>query len=292
MTRIKRQHLREPVDFELAVYWEFGEGQVGSCQPRARDVSDGGMRLQSPIVIEPGMHVFLDVAQYGFPLEGVIRYCVPDNGEFRIGLEFSTATRKSMEPPPKDIDYYDVLQLSPKADLETIHRVYRIMAARYHPDNPESGDQEKFLLLSDAYKILSNPERRSQYDGMRGEEIQRPLPLFQAKAFVDDKEGEANRRLGVLCLLYAQRRRDTNHPHISLLELEETMGIPREHLEFTLWYLKQKRYVALSDCADCCLTVDGVDYVEEHAPAQTILTKLLQTAGASGPQSVRAPSTT
>ncbi|HMC58585.1 MAG TPA: DnaJ domain-containing protein [Candidatus Solibacter sp.] len=285
MTKIKRQHLREPVDFELVVYWEFGEGQVGSCQPQARDTSDGGMRLQSPIRIEPGMHVFLDMPQYGFPLEGAIRYCVPDDGGFRIGLEFSSTTRQSMQPLSKDIDYYDVLQLSPKADLETIHRVYRIMAARYHPDNPESGDQEKFLVLSDAYKVLIDPARRSQYDAMRGAEKQQgPLPVFQARAFVDDKEGEVNRRLGVLCLLYAQRRRDTEHPRISLLALEETMGIPREHLEFALWYLRQKRYVEMSDGADCSLTVDGVDFVEEHAPAQTILTKLLQTAGpSSGP---------
>jgi curved DNA-binding protein len=282
MTIIKRKHVREPVDFPLVVYWEFGEGQVGSCQPQARDVSDGGMRLQSPNRIEPGMHVFLDVAQYGFPLEGVIRYCVPSEGGFRIGLEFSSATRQSMKPPPKDIDYYDVLQLSPKAELETIRRVYRIMAARFHPDNPDSGDQERFLLLSDAYKVLSDPEHRSQYDAMRGEEKQLPLPVFQNKAFVDDKEGEANRRLGVLCLLYAQRRRDTEHPNTSLLELEETMGIPREHLEFTLWYLRQKRYVLMSDGADCSLTVEGVDFVEEHAPAQSILTKLLQRAGTTG----------
>jgi len=74
MTKIRRQQLREPVDFELAVYWEFGDGQVGSCQPHALDLSDGGMRLQSAIRIEPGMHVFLDMAQYGFPSEGVVRY--------------------------------------------------------------------------------------------------------------------------------------------------------------------------------------------------------------------------
>jgi hypothetical protein len=43
----------------------------------------------------------------------------------------------------------------------------------------------------------------------------------------------------------------------------------------------------MSDGADCSLTVDGVDFVEEHAPAQTILTKLLQTAGPSVPVPVR-----
>lgn len=279
----QRQHFREEVDFELAVYWEYGEGAVGSCRPRARDVSEAGMRLESEVRIEPGQHVYLDVAQYGFPLEGVIRYCEPEGERFRIGLEFSSGAKHNMQPSSRDIDYYEVLQLSPKADLETIRRVYRIMAARYHPDNPESGDQEKFLLLSEAYKILSDPERRIRYDAMRGEERPRPMPVFQSKAFVDDKEGEANRRLGVCCLLYGQRRRDTEHPQVSLLALEETMGIPREHLEFTLWYLRQKKYVEMSDGADCSLTADGVDYVEEHAPSNSVMMKLLHRGSLRSP---------
>jgi len=282
MTQIKRQHFREKVDFDVTVYWEYGDGQVGSCRPRARDLSDGGMQLLSPVRIEPGLHVFLDMAQYGFPLEGVIKYCVAEDAEYSIGLEFSSATKESIQPPNRDIDYYEVLQLSPKAELETIHRVYRIMAARFHPDNPESGDQEKFLLLSEAYKVLGDAGRRARYDAMRTEEPQRPLPVFQAKAFVDDKEGETNRRLGVLCLLYGQRRRDPEHPDMSLLEIEELMGIPREHLEFTLWYLRQKRFVERGDGAQCNLTAEGVDYVEEHSPNNSLITKLLQMGSWNG----------
>lgn len=291
MTQIKRQHSREHVDFEITVYWEYGDGQVGKCHPQAQDLSDGGLSMLSPIRIEPGQHVFLDMPRYGFPLEGVIRYCVPEASQYRIGLEFSSAAKPSAAPPAADIDYYEVLQLSPKAELETIHRVYRIMAARYHPDNPESGDQERFLLLSDAYRILSDPGRRSQYDSLRQEEPQRPLPVFQAKAFVDDKEGEANRRLGVLCLLYAQRRRDPEHPNVSLLDIEEMMGVPREHLEFTMWYLRQKKYVERTDGADCSLTADGVDYVEEHSPTNTLMMKLLHMgpANGAGPETKSSP---
>ncbi len=37
-------------------------------------------------------------------------------------------------------DYYEVLELSPAAETETIHRVYRLLAARYHPDNAQTGD--------------------------------------------------------------------------------------------------------------------------------------------------------
>ena len=275
MRQIKRQHFREPVDFEVAVYWEYGDGQVGTCHPRAWDLSDGGMRLESPVRIEPGMDVFLDMAKDGIPQEGKVRYCVPQGGLYRIGLAFKSSASQSAQPPSREADHYEVLQLNAKADRETIHRVYRIMAARYHPDNPESGNQEKFLLLAEAYKTLSDPERRSQYDALRVEEQQRPLPVFQAKAFVDDKEGETNRRLGVLCILYAQRRRDPEHPHVSLLEVEDMMGIPREHLEFTLWYLRQKNYVERTDGSDCSLTAQGVDFVEEHSPANQLLVKLL-----------------
>jgi len=177
-------------------------------------------------------------------------------------------------------DYYEALQLSPKADLETIHRVYRIMTARFHPDNPESGDRERFLLLSEAYRVLSNPDTRAHYDSMRESETPRPLPMFQARSFVDEQQGERNRRLGVLCLLYSQRRRNSDHPGVSLLELEELMAIPREYLEFTLWYLKEKKHVAMTQGADFSLTADGVDFVEEHTPAHAMMRKLLLCAGA------------
>jgi hypothetical protein len=103
---------------------------------------------------------------------------------------------------------------------------------------------------------------------------------------VDEKEGEVNRRLGVLCLLYSQRRRDPEHPSISMLELEELMAIPREYLEFTLWYLKAKKYLEMNDGADFSLTASGVDFVEEHAPAHALIRKLLQDTGgmpATGP---------
>ncbi|HTS61911.1 MAG TPA: DnaJ domain-containing protein [Candidatus Acidoferrales bacterium] len=275
MPKTTRQHDREPVDIQVVLYWEDAAGEVHSIRPRACDLSPSGICLLSEVELEPGILVCLDVRRYGVPVEGVVRYSVRDGSAYRIGVEFSGHKQTMADPFAKDVDYYEVLQLSPRADMETIHRVYRIMAARFHPDNPESGDQERFLQLSEAYGILSDPARRAQYDAMRGTEPQRPLPVFQAKAFVDDREGEANRRLGVLCLLYAKRRRDCEHPSLGLLELEEMMSIPREYLEFTLWYLKQKRYVETSEGADFHLTATGVDYVEANAPAKPLLHKLL-----------------
>ena len=64
----------------------------------------------------------------------------------------------------KRIDLYELLQLSPNADPETIHRVYRVLAQRLHPDNQETGNASQFRELTEAYNILSDPERRAQYD--------------------------------------------------------------------------------------------------------------------------------
>src|ERR1700687_5664825 len=63
-----------------------------------------------------------------------------------------------------DIDHYEVLQIGRNADSETIHRVYRIMAARFHPDNPRTGNTETFLLLKRAYEALADPDLRAKYD--------------------------------------------------------------------------------------------------------------------------------
>ncbi len=274
--KTKRRYLRVPADFRVSLYWEDKAGRVSTLNPRTLETSEGGMGLESPQAIDPGNHVYMQAARYGFPLEATVRSCHARGEVFRIGVEFSETTRLLAQGVAVDTDYYEALQLSPKADVETINRVYRIMAARFHPDNAESGDTERFLLLSEAHRVLSNPDTRARYDSARQTETPRPLPMFQARVFVDEKEGEVNRRLGVLCLLYAQRRRNHDYPSVSLLDLEELMGIPREYLEFTLWYLKEKKYVEVSQGADFCLTASGVDFVEERIPAHTMMHKLLQ----------------
>ncbi len=63
-------------------------------------------------------------------------------------------------------DYYEVLGLSRSCTLEDIKREYRKLARKYHPDvnngNPEA--EEKFKEISEAYAVLSNEEKRRQYD--------------------------------------------------------------------------------------------------------------------------------
>ena len=74
-------------------------------------------------------------------------------------------------------DYYEFLQISPNAEPDTIHRVYRFMAARLHPDNATTGDAQKFFLLRQAYDVLSDPERRAKYDATRKNGVSQPPPF-------------------------------------------------------------------------------------------------------------------
>jgi DnaJ-class molecular chaperone len=61
----------------------------------------------------------------------------------------------------KAVDYYELLQVSASAEPETINRVYRLLAQRYHPDNRETGDEGRFREITEAYRVLSDPEKRA-----------------------------------------------------------------------------------------------------------------------------------
>ena len=174
-----------------------------------------------------------------------------------------------------EIDHYEVLQISPNADIETIHRVYRIMASRFHPDNPRTGNTETFLLLKGAYEVLVDPEKRAKYDQTRLIEDEAPLPIFELQDFVYGLKGETNRRLGVLALLYNRRRANQDHPGLSLLDLEKRMAFPREHLTFALWYLRSKGYVSQEDNSDCGITADGIDFIESHCSDDDLIKRLI-----------------
>lgn len=173
------------------------------------------------------------------------------------------------------IDFYEFLQISPNAEQETIHRVYRFLAARFHPDNPGSGNAEKFATLSTAYQVLSNPSRRAEYDTAREKELAERAPLSRSIDFMDDVQGELNRRLGVLAVLYLRRRANPNAPEVSLTEVEVRMGFPRDYLDFTTWYLQKKGYITKADNSDFTLTALGVDFVEGQRVSLPVLNKLL-----------------
>lgn len=67
---------------------------------------------------------------------------------------------------PGKKDYYDILGVSKDASQKEIKKAYRKLAKKYHPDTNDGDEKssEKFKEISEAYEILSDPEKRKRYD--------------------------------------------------------------------------------------------------------------------------------
>jgi curved DNA-binding protein CbpA len=168
---------------------------------------------------------------------------------------------------PKDVgvDYYEVLQISPSAEPETVHRVYRLLAQRLHPDNRDTGNADRFRALIEAYHVIGDPERRARYD-VEYEQLRqdRWRIVSEGVDLHNNFQRERLLRTTVLEVLYTQRRVEPEHPGIFIGDLERLTSCPREHLEFTVWFLTQKKFVQRADNSTLVITVDGVEYLEEH----------------------------
>jgi hypothetical protein len=282
----KRRKQRQLFDCALEISWKDEAGTSRTLAVHAIDLSNSGIRVESSEPIELHTEAYVRAERYGLSGPTTVRHCARRGSKYVLGLEFNSDTRAADSDDSESfVDYYELLQISTNAEPDTIHRVFRIMAARYHPDNKETGNNDRFLLLTKAYAVLSDPARRASYDERHRDRRAQPLPVFGLKEFAEGLEGEVNRRLGILSLLYTRRRTNPEIPGISLLELETVMSFPREHLEFAIWFLREKQYIRPGDHSDYVISATGVEYLESEVPSNTLLSKLLHApqAPASAP---------
>ena len=254
------------------------------------DRSESGISVSLMTLLKAGSSIFvrgkLGDDQTDIRLPVGVRWCEQKpNGMFRAGLEFLDESSRAAAPgavfDPEVLDCYEVMQLSPNADFETVERVYRILAQRYHPDNTHSGNSELFLKVSEAYKILREPEQRAAYDSRYHATKKLQWKIFDRHVVYTGREAEKRKREGILGLLYAKALSDPENASINLHSFEELLGCPREHLQSALWYLKGKGYVQRFDNGRYSITVDGFDQAEQHASDPNSQPRLLPEAAKS-----------
>jgi hypothetical protein len=161
----------------------------------------------------------------------------------------------------ENADHFEALQVSPRADHETIQRVFRHLAKRFHPDNADSGDPERFKLVVEAFRVLSQPKLRAKYDTAYEQVRETRWRIFDQETSANDVAADRRIRVAALSLLYTARRNDPDRPGIGVVELERLLGCPEEHMKFHLWYLKENGWILRTESGTFAITAIGVDRV-------------------------------
>jgi len=157
------------------------------------------------------------------------------------------------------IDYYEILEISPNANSGTIDRMFRYLVQRYHPDNQDTGDRLRFDEVMEAHDTLSDPAKRAQYDIRHKNHLGIRWKLTEEASDSKGIERDADIQNKLLSILYVKRRQNISDPGIGNLELEHLLGCPAEHLEFHIWYLKEKGWIGRTEYGMLAITVEGVD---------------------------------
>ncbi len=280
--RRKHPRARKSQHLELALSYRDHSGELRKAAAKVLDVSEEGLGVEARVRLNPGSVVSVtgELAG-GYKMESratVASSSLCESGVFRIGLSFGGFTRRNpfwenesqqqkQERPDLEsgpfVDFYEVLQVSANAEPETIHRVYRLLAQRYHPDNADSGNEETFKLVLKAYRVLSDPEQRAAYDVRHGTMRRHQFKVFEQPKAAQGMAAEKHKRQAILALLYTKRLNDTDQPAMTAIEMEELLGCPREHLEFSLWYLRENAWITRGDNGRYVITAKGVDHAEE-----------------------------
>ncbi len=165
-------------------------------------------------------------------------------------------------------DYYELFQVSPTADSELIDYAYRVLAKRFHPDNPDTGDPDQFRATTEAHGILTDLKLREEFDLRRRREKLRIDEIFEEASSENfDVGSDVRTQQEMLEMLYVARRRNVDEPGLGVIELENKLGCSQDQLGFHMWYLREKGWVVRLTSGLLALTADGVDKLTEGSDA-------------------------
>lgn len=163
-------------------------------------------------------------------------------------------------------DHYALLGLAPKCSSAALQAAYTKAAQKYHPNNPDTGDQTKFDAVNLAFEVLSDPQLRKEFDKLKGVDQDDGIPRFTGAGFFVALGRESRLRVALMCLLYDRRRTRPFTPSLSMRQVENSLLCTAEELSFALWYLKQRVLVGQDDKSSLLITVEGMDYLESNQP--------------------------
>ena len=276
----RRKKPRKPTPVGEAIEFDFssGGGKTRRLSARLIDISDFGCGIETkePLTVGADLKTFHVPAPNFSNTDGTIDaqvvHCrLHDEGIYRSGLAFEAAharTARKIEGDPSLTDYYEALQISPNANLDTIQRVYRMMAQRFHPDNTETGNQAAFQLILQAYRVLSDPEKRAEYDAQHRAATEVRWRIFDKPESSSGSgiEEEQKKRWAILSALYMKRKNAPEKPGMRIRDLGDLLACPTEHLLFALWYLRGKSLIVTEDQGFIAITPEGADDLEQASP--------------------------
>lgn len=186
-----------------------------------------------------------------------VAWCKPNESHgFEHGI-----SNESFDPTNR-VDHYNVLQVNYTAEPCMIDAAYDFLARRYHSSNLATGNPHIYARLAEAYEVLSDPVQRTAYEAERA---------VNQKGATTVAKGDRNRELirnvrqEMLEMLYWRRVESPYKPVITIHEFENILKLPKEQMEFNLWFLRDKGLIARSDNACFVITAEGVAWNEDLA---------------------------
>ena len=186
---------------------------------------------------------------------------------------------------PKELTLYQLLHVDRDAHTTIIRYAYRFLAAMYHPDNGETGDAEKFRIITDAWKTLADDGKRAAYDMSLGQREQSEgaaphRPQAKVNEFGRDslphipKTGltwnEIELRIAILQIMLAARKKKPRDGGVSIKMIIDILSVDVVESEFALWYLREKKYIETGERV-FMITGTGLDYLVEQLGKTQIL---------------------
>jgi len=270
-----RFRIRESLDAhpELTVILDASGAPSSRLRGRFLGHGDGSIKVQLNTALGANLLVSIagevDTGSGRAPLLGQYRVLscrIVGIGKYQADLAPEVVAEEPPDQPSPstadDADYYEVLQVSRSADTDTIRRVFHVLAQRYHPDNADTGNDEKFRTVVEAHAVLSDPVKRAAFDVQLASQDKNRYRIFDSVQSTEGVQAEIRKRQGILRLLYAKRMTDPHDPSMRGREFAEMLGCPIEHLEFSLWFLKEQRYIVRSDNNRFEITCHGAEAFE------------------------------